>query len=137
MLIPDPGFPAYESIVVIAGGKPVPYPLSEEEGFTVDVEKVRGKITGRTKILVVNTPNNPTGSVTGEEKLKALAELAVERDLIVVSDETYEYFTYDGVKHVSMASLKGMAEHTITVNSFSKTYAMAGWRVGYAAGPSP
>ncbi|RLF16252.1 MAG: pyridoxal phosphate-dependent aminotransferase [Thermoprotei archaeon] len=135
VLIPDPGFVVYEAAVLMAGGKPVYVPLREEDDFRMLPEEVERRITPRTKCIIINTPSNPTGGVLEEEDLKGIAELAIRHDLFVVSDEVYEKLVYDGHRHVSMASLPGMKERTVTVNSFSKTYAMTGWRIGYAAGP--
>jgi aminotransferase len=137
VLIPDPGFVVYESMVLMAGGRPVYVPLREEEGFAMKAEEVERLITPRTRVVVVNTPSNPTGGVMERGDLEAIAELAVKHDLYVISDEVYEKFVYDGHRHVSLASLPGMWERTVTVNSFSKTYAMTGWRIGYAAAPKP
>jgi len=137
VLIPDPGFVVYEPMVLMAGGRPVYVPLREEEGFKMKAEEVERLITPRTRVLVVNTPSNPTGGVMEREDLEPIAELAVKHDLYVISDEVYEKFVYDGHRHVSLASLPGMWERTVTVNSFSKTYAMTGWRIGYAAAPKP
>jgi len=136
VLIPSPYYPPFSIVVHLAGGVPVPVPLREELGFAWDPEDVKRKVTTKTKILLVNSPNNPTGGVLDEECIKALAETAQEHDLIVVSDEVYEAFIYDGKKAHSIASIPGMEERTIVTNSFSKTYAMTGWRVGFAAGRS-
>ena len=135
VLIPDPGFVAFEAAVIMAGGRPVRVPLREEDGFRMLPEEVAERVTPRTKCIVINTPSNPTGSVLEEEDVKGIADIAVDHDLYVVSDEVYEKFVYDGHRHLSIASLPGMKERTITINSFSKTYAMTGWRIGYAAGP--
>lgn len=136
VLIPSPYYPPFNTVVRLAGGVPVPVPLREELGFAWDPEDVEKRVTEKTKILLVNSPNNPTGGVQDEECIRALAEIAQEHDLIVVSDEVYEAFIYDGEKVHSIASIRGMGERTIVTNSFSKTYAMTGWRVGFAAGRS-
>jgi len=123
--------------VLMAGGRPVRVPLREEEGFRMLPSEVEAKITPRTKAIIINTPSNPTGGVLEKEDLEGIAELAVKHDLYVISDEVYEKLVYDGHRHVSLASLPDMWERTVTVNSFSKTYAMTGWRIGYAAAPKP
>ncbi len=137
VIIPDPGFMVYEAVVLMAGGRPVRVPLREEEGFRMLPSEVEAKITPRTKAIIINTPSNPTGGVLEKEDLEGIAELAVKHDLYVISDEVYEKLVYDGHRHVSLASLPDMWERTVTVNSFSKTYAMTGWRIGYAAAPKP
>ena len=135
VLLPDPGFVVYEAVVLMAGGKPVYVPLKEEDGFRMLPSEVEKRITSKTKCIIVNTPSNPTGGVLEEEDLKGIADLAVKHDLYVISDEVYEKLVYDGHRHLSIASLPRMKERTVTVNSFSKTYAMTGWRIGYAAAP--
>lgn len=135
VLVPNPGFLCYEPAVFLAGGVPVPIPLHERDGFEFDAKNVISHVTGRSRAIIINSPHNPTGSVTSYDDLKRLAELAVERDLIVISDEVYEKITYDNVQHHCLASFPGMQERTLVVNSFSKTYAMTGFRVGYVLGP--
>jgi len=135
VLIPDPGFVCYEPGVYIADGVPVSTPLLEKNGFTVDEEVVISQITKKSRMIIVNSPNNPTGSALSYATLLNLAKVAKERDLLVISDEVYERITYDGARHYCMASFPGMRERTIVVGSFSKTYAMTGFRVGYAYGP--
>ena len=132
-LIPDPGYVSYERCVRFAGGKPVFYPLKHDRRFELDVEELRRRITPRTKALIINSPGNPVGNVLTKEELEGIARLSIENDLIVISDEIYEKIVYDGRQHISVASLSHMADRTITINSFSKTYAMTGWRVGYVA----
>lgn len=132
VLIPDPGFPSYKAQVILAGGRPVSYTLREENGFLIDVEEVKKLITEKTKAIILNTPSNPTGSVLSEKLLRAISEIAIEKDLIVISDEAYEAIVYDGLRHVSIASLPDMKERTISIFTLSKTYAMTGWRIGYA-----
>jgi len=132
VLIPDPGFPSYKAQVILAGGRPVPYASREENGFSINVEDVEKLVSRRTKAIILNTPANPTGTVLNERKLKELSELAIEKDLLVISDEAYEAIIYDGLKHVSIASLPEMKERTISIFTFSKTYAMTGWRIGFA-----
>ncbi len=133
-IYPDPGFPIYGSMINFTGAKPVPIPLREENSFELDVDELESLITPRTKLLIINTPANPTGGVLGPEKLKRIAELAVEHDLIVMSDEIYAELIYEG-KHVSIATFPGMKERTVILDGFSKTYAMTGWRLGYGIFP--
>jgi len=135
VLVPDPGFVTYKPSVKVAEGTVVPIPLKEENDFRFNADSVRSLITKRSRILIINSPHNPTGSVLSYEDLNSIAKLAVEHDLIVISDEVYEKITYDGVKHYCVASFPGMRERTIVVNSFSKTYAMTGFRIGFAVGP--
>jgi len=135
VLVPDPGFVCYRPSVLIAGGIPVSVPALEENEFKLNAEVVMSHVTGRSHIMIVNSPNNPTGAVFSYNDLASLGKLAVERDLIVISDEVYERITYDGVKHYCLASFPGMRERTLVVGSFSKTYAMTGFRVGYVFGP--
>lgn len=135
VLVPDPGFLGYKPTVELLNGLPVSYELRHEEKFQVDVNRVSEAVErGKTKILIINTPSNPTGTVLRKKALEELADVAVENDLLVISDEAYEKFTY-GAKHVSIGSLNGMEDRVLTLHSFSKTYAMPGFRVGYAAGP--
>jgi aminotransferase len=135
VLIPDPGFVCYQPSVLIAGGTPIPMPALEENEFKLNADVVMSHVTDRSRIMIVNSPNNPTGAVFSYDDLASLAKLAVERDLIVISDEVYERITYDGVKHYCLASFPEMRERTLVVGSFSKTYAMTGFRIGYVFGP--
>ena len=135
ILVPDPVWLNYMNVPNLLGAKPVTYSLKEENGFQMDLDEVRSKITPRTKAVVIVTPNNPTGGVLSERVLRELAEIAVANDLMVLSDEVYERLIYDGEKHVSIASLPGMKERTFTLNGMSKAYAMDGWRLGYVAAP--
>lgn len=131
VLYPNPGFPIYESLINLAGAKPVPIPLREEKDFRLDLGYVREKITKRTKLIILNSPENPTGGVLTRKDLKDLADcLADKDDLIVLSDEVYSRIIYEG-QHESIASLPGMKEKTLLLDGFSKTYAMTGWRLGY------
>ncbi len=135
VLLPSPGWPQYTSIVNLADGVPVHYPLLEDEGFIAKADSIAPLITDRTKILMLNSPSNPTGGVIDRPTLEAVCELVKEKDLLLFSDEVYERILYDGEEHVSPATLPGMAERTLTINAASKTFAMTGWRIGYAAGP--
>ncbi len=134
VIIPDPCFVAYGPCVKLAGGVPVPAPMREEDQFKLRPEVVRSKITARTRALLIGFPNNPTGSVMTREELLALAEIAEEHDLLVISDEIYDRLTYAGT-HTCFAGLPGMWERTVLLNGFSKAYAMTGWRIGYACAP--
>ena len=134
VLYPNPGFPIYESMINFAGAEAVPMPLREERAFNVDVEEAAAQITPATKLMIVNSPNNPCGSVMSRDELRALADLAVEHDLLVLSDEIYSRFLYEG-EHHSITAFPGMAERTIILDGFSKTYAMTGWRLGYGVMP--
>lgn len=131
VLIPDPGFVAYEAAVLMVGGRPVRVPLSEDEDFRMLPEKVNELVTPRTKCIFLNTPSNPVGAVLEFSDVKGIAEVAMDNGVYVISDEVYEKFVYDEAKHYSIASIPGMEELAITVNSFSKTFAMCGWRIGY------
>jgi len=135
VLVPNPGFVCYEPNVLLAGGVPVSMPLLEKNDFKLNADFVMPLITGKSRVMIINSPNNPTGSVLSYDDMASLAKLAVERDLIVISDEVYEKILYDNVKHCCLATFPGMRDRTIVVNSFSKTYAMTGFRVGYALGP--
>jgi aminotransferase len=136
VLIPDPGWPHYEPCVKMAGGIPEHYPLLEENDFRADPHDLIRRVDKNTKAIIINSPNNPTGSVLTKGDIEGLAQIARENDLIVISDEVYEKIVYDDVHHISIASLPGMYERTITINAFSKTYAMTGWRLGYAIAPA-
>jgi len=135
VLIPDPGFLCYKPAVLITGGVPVPIPMFEDDGFKPNVETVTSLLTKKSRVIIINSPNNPTGSVLSYNELAELGKLAVENDLIVISDEVYERILYDNVKHYCLATFHAMHERTVVVNSFSKTYAMTGFRVGYAVAP--
>lgn len=134
VVYPDPGFPIYESVIRFAGATPVPLPLREELGFAFDPDELRRLVTKRTRLVIVNSPHNPTGAVIGREVLEELARLAQEYGFIVLSDEIYRRIVYD-VEAPSIASLPGMAERTVILDGFSKTYAMTGWRLGYGVAP--
>jgi aspartate aminotransferase len=135
-LIPDPGWVSYAPMVRLAGATPVPVRAADDDGFVLRPETLAAAITRRTRLLMLNSPSNPAGSVTDRATLRGLADLAIDHDLVVVSDEIYEKILYDG-EHVSPASLDGMADRTVTVNGFSKTYAMTGWRLGWLVAPKP
>ena len=134
VLIPQPCYVSYLPCVTLADGVPVTIELKEENEFRLTKEELLEKITDKTKILVLPFPNNPTGAVMRREDLEAIAEVIIEHDLYVLSDEIYSELTYQG-DHVSIASLPGMRERTLTINGFSKSYAMTGWRLGYICGP--
>lgn len=134
VLIPEPCFVSYVPCVNLAGGVPVTIALKEENEFRLTKQELLDAITDKTKILLMSFPNNPTGAVMEEKDLKEIAEVIIEKDLFVISDEIYSELTY-GRKHVSIASMPGMKERTIVINGFSKSFAMTGWRLGYAAGP--
>jgi aspartate/methionine/tyrosine aminotransferase len=133
-IYPVPGFPIYRSMIDFTGAKSVPIPLREENQFTLDVDELESLITDKTKLLIINSPANPTGGVLSKEQLQRIAELAVEHDLIVMSDEIYAELIYEG-EHVSIATFPGMADRTVILDGFSKTYAMTGWRLGYGIFP--
>jgi aspartate aminotransferase len=137
VLILDPGWVSYAPEVTLAEGRPVSVPLTAADNFAITEERLRPYITPRTHALILCTPNNPTGRVATPEELDTVARLAQEHDLLVFSDEIYEKLVYDGRRHISIASLPGMRERTVTLNGFSKAYAMTGWRLGYLAAPAP
>jgi len=131
VLYPNPGFPIYESLINFVGAKPVPIPLKEENEFSLDPEYVKIKITKKTKMIILNSPENPTGGVVTREQLKVIADFIKDRDdVFVLSDEIYSRIIYEG-KHESITQFLGMKEKTIILDGFSKTYAMTGWRLGY------
>ncbi len=135
VLIPQPCYVSYHPCTVLAGGVPVVIELQAKNDFKLTREELLSAITDKTKILMLAFPNNPTGAVMDYDDLKDIVDVIIERDLIVISDEIYSELSY-GAKHVSIASFPGMKERTIVINGFSKSYAMTGWRLGYAAGPS-
>ena len=134
VIIPQPCYVSYEPCVILTQGVPVIIPLQEKNEFRLTAQELRDAITEKTKLLVLPFPNNPTGAIMTREDLEAIAEVCIEKDIFVVSDEIYSELTY-GFKHVSIASLPGMWERTILINGFSKGHAMTGWRLGYACGP--
>jgi aspartate/methionine/tyrosine aminotransferase len=136
VIYPDPGFPIYESAIRWAGGTPVALPLREDLGFSFDVDELAASLSERTKLVILNSPQNPTGGLTPAADLAAAAELLLETDAWVLSDEVYARIVY-GDEFASIASVPGMLERTVLLDGFSKTYAMTGWRCGYAAVPEP
>jgi aspartate/methionine/tyrosine aminotransferase len=132
VLLPDPSWPHYEPCARLADATIVHYPMREEDGFVPDPDVIRTLITPKTKILLLNSPSNPTGSVTSASTMEEIASLVEQHNLIVISDEVYEKLVYDGMRHQSFGAISGMRDRTVTVNAFSKTYAMTGWRLGYA-----
>jgi aspartate aminotransferase len=135
VIVPDPGYPIYESVTRFVGGTAVPIPIRQENDFRLDTDELASLVTSRTKLIVINSPANPTGGVLTAEDLRRIAEIAIERDLVVLSDEIYSRILYDGEEHTSIAALPGMADRTIVLDGFSKTYAMTGWRLGYGIVP--
>ena len=131
VLVPDPAYVSYHRWAILAGATPVSFPLKRD--FHIDLNELEKRITPRSRIIVVNSPHNPTGTVLDRGELDALVQIALKYDLQIVSDEVYEKITYDNNLHVSIGSISNAEEITVTVNSFSKTYAMTGWRVGYVA----
>jgi aspartate aminotransferase len=135
VIYPNPGFPIYESMINFAGAKAVPIPLREDRRFRLDVDELASLITPQTRLLVLNSPQNPTGGVLERSDLEQIARLAVAHDLLVLSDEIYSEILYEG-DHVSIATFPGLAERTVILDGFSKTYAMTGWRLGYGIMPT-
>ncbi len=135
-IIPDPGWVSYGPMVVLAGARPVPVRAADEDGFVPSPDAIAELITPRTRLVMLNSPSNPSGSVYPRATMKGIADLAQDHDLVVVSDEIYEKILYEG-EHVSPASLDGMFDRTVTVNGFSKTYSMTGWRLGWVVAPKP
>ncbi len=134
VIYPNPGFPIYESMTQYVGGVAVAAPLREERDFRMDVEEIASLVTPRTKMIVFNSPHNPTGSVLTQDDVRAIADIALRNDLVVLADEIYGRLQYEG-ELLSIATLPGMAERTITLDGFSKTFAMTGWRLGYGVVP--
>ncbi len=132
VMYPNPGFPIYESVIDFVGAKSVPYPLREEREFSFNLDEFMSLITDKTRMIILNTPQNPTGGILTEEDLKDVAKVAQEKDIYILSDEVYLNIIYEGTHH-SIASIPGMQERTIILDGFSKTYAMTGWRLGYGA----
>ena len=137
VLVPEPSYVSYSPSVIFAGGTPVGVETTADAEFRLTAENVRNAITPRTKALILPYPNNPTGGIMPREDLEKLAEVIREKKILVISDEIYSELTYGGLQHVSFASLPGMWDYTLTINGFSKAFAMTGWRVGYLCGPEP
>jgi aspartate aminotransferase len=135
VLLPTPSWVSYQAMARLAGATPVPVPLSASDGFRITSDRMAAALTTRTRALIINTPNNPTGHVVDEREAEEIVAFATEHDLVVIIDEIYEKIVF-GARHFSLARLPGAAKRTITVNGLSKAYAMPGWRLGYAAGPA-
>ncbi len=136
VILPDPGFPMYESITAFSGARPVPVPLRERNGFRLDPEELASLVTDRTRLLILSSPHNPCGSALTSEDLEAIATLAIQRDLVVLADEVYWAISY-GRPHASVLDFDGMAERTVLLDGWSKTFAMTGWRLGFGVLPPP
>ena len=136
VLITSPRFTTYDTAVHLCGGVPIPVPTFQKDDFALDVDEIEKRVTDKTRMFVMVSPNNPTGAVTPPEVIRKIAELAIKHDILVIADEIYAKLIYPGHEHLSLATLPGMKERTITLNGFSKTYAMTGWRVGYMAAPA-
>ncbi|MFS0694275.1 pyridoxal phosphate-dependent aminotransferase [Streptomyces nitrosporeus] len=134
LIIPTPSWVSYTSMAQLAGARPVPAELSADDGFRITRELLESRVSPRSKAVLVNTPNNPTGRVLSREEAQDIADFAVAHDLFIIADEIYEKIRYDGGEHLTLAGFPGCAERTLTVNGFSKGYAMTGWRLGYVAG---
>lgn len=137
VIILDPSWVSYGPIVTLCGATPIRITLPSDDNFRITEGALREHVTGHSKVLMVNSPNNPTGRVLTRDEINAIVAVATEHDLFVISDEVYEHLIYDGAEHYSLAAEPGMTERTITANSFSKTYAMTGWRLGWFAAPEP
>jgi aspartate/methionine/tyrosine aminotransferase len=136
VIYPNPGFPIYESVIEFVGAKAVPLVLKEENEFRVDVNDLKKLITKKTRLLILNSPQNPTGGILRLEDFNEIAKLTIENDIIVLADEIYSQIVYGDFKHYSIAALPGMQERTIILDGFSKTFAMTGWRLGYGVMPA-
>jgi aspartate/methionine/tyrosine aminotransferase len=134
VIYPNPGFPIYESVINFVGGVPVPIPLREESGFGFDLELFERRVSSKTKLIIINSPENPTGGVLDRRQIERVAAIAAARRIPVLSDEIYRQFLYEG-EFVSMMGMPGMREYTILLDGFSKSYAMTGWRLGYGVMP--
>ncbi len=137
VIIPEPSFVCYDPITTLTGGTVVPVPCKQEDDFRLKAADLKAAITPKTKLLILPFPNNPTGAILEKQDLEEIAEVLRGTDIMVLSDEIYAELTYGTEKHISIATIPGMAERTILVNGFSKAYAMTGWRLGYACGPEP
>lgn len=136
VIIPQPSYVSYEPCAILAGAKPVIINLKSENEFRLTAQELKNAITDKTKVVILPYPNNPTGAIMTKKDLEAISKVIIENDILVMSDEIYSELTYNG-RHVSIASIEGMKERTILINGFSKSYAMTGWRLGYACGPEP
>jgi aspartate aminotransferase len=136
VIYPNPGFPIYESCIELAGGIPIPLVLKEEKGFRFDIEDLKKLVTPKTRMIIINSPQNPTGGILTEDDLKGIADIAVKNNIIVLADEIYGRICYDGFVNHTIAALPGMRERTIILDGFSKTYAMTGWRLGFGIMPA-
>ena len=138
VLLVEPSYDSYPAVVAMAGARSVAVPLVRTAGgrFALDAERLAAAVTNRTRLLLLNSPHNPTGTVLTREELAAVADIAISRDLIVVTDEVYEYLTFDGVEHVPLGTLPGMAERTVTISSAGKSFNVTGWKTGWACGPA-
>ena len=136
VIYPDPGFPIYESVIRFVGATPVPVPLREVRGFSLDVDELKSLVSPRTRLIIINSPHNPTGGMLPEADLRAIADVALQHGIPVLSDEIYSQMLYDGTFH-SITAYDGMTDLTIILDGFSKTYAMTGWRLGYGVMPEP
>jgi aminotransferase len=137
VLVPSPHWPVYVNLILMNQGRPVFIPLRFENGFQLQASDVRAALTPKTKVLMLNNPHNPTGAVTGAENLRTLAEIALDRDLLIIADEVYEKILYKDASFAPVPSLKGMRERTVYINACSKTYSMTGWRIGWICAPKP
>jgi aspartate/methionine/tyrosine aminotransferase len=137
VIYPDPGFPIYRSMVRFLGATPVPIPLVENRAFSFDLDQFADRLSDRTKLVILNSPQNPTGGIIPESDVRAIAELVASRDLIVLSDEIYSRIFYQDTPPFSIASVPGMLDKTVILDGFSKTYSMTGWRIGYGVMPLP
>ncbi len=138
ILYPDPGFPIYRSMIEYTGATPVPLPIREDRGFAFDPDDVAERLTDRTRLVIVNSPANPTGGVTPPEDVRRLVAILADRpDVAIMSDEIYSRMTYDGLAHLSLASFPEIRDRLILLDGFSKTYAMTGWRLGWSLWPAP
>ena len=135
VIYPNPGFPIYESMINFLGAKPVPIPLVEDRGFSFDLNVLKDSLSPKTKMLILNSPHNPTGGVIPAADVRAIADLVRDRDLVILSDEIYTRIYFDEEAPLSISTLPGMLEKTIILDGFSKTYAMTGWRMGYGVVP--
>ena len=134
-ILPDPGYTIYPEIAKLAGAVIKTYKLKKENQFQIDIDELKHAINGKTKLILLSSPSNPIGSILSKETLERVAELVKGKDILVLSDEVYERLLYGGKSHFSISEIEGMRDHTIILNSFSKTYAMTGWRIGYVAAP--